>query len=62
MMLLQTGQRVSIDVSGLRLPGLGVAGTCADGVVVDVAPGVITVRLDLEEGERLVTVSPQRIG
>ena len=61
-MFLEPGQKVSLDVSGLRLPNLGMGQPCADGVVVDVAPGVITVRLELEDGERLVTVSPNRIG
>jgi|SwirhirootsSR2_FD_contig_61_4358649_length_581_multi_3_in_0_out_0_2 hypothetical protein len=61
-MFLEPGQKVSLDVSGLRLPNVGMSEACADGVVVDVAPGVITVRLELEDGERLVTVSPNRIG
>jgi len=62
-MLLETGQRISIDVSGLRLPGAGWSDSRADGVVLDVAPGVITVRLELDGGEHHeVTVSPQRIG
>ena len=61
-MFLEPGQKVSLDVSGLRLPGAMQAQPCADGVVVDVAPGVITVRLELEDGEHLITVSPRRIG
>jgi hypothetical protein len=63
MSFFRAGQRISIDVSGLRLPGTWPAEPCADGVVVDVAPGVITVRLELGGGEQLdVTVSPRRIG
>ena len=63
MLFLEAGQRISVDVSGLRLPKIRPAEACADGVVVDVAPGVITVRLELGDGEQLdVTVSPYRIG
>jgi hypothetical protein len=62
-MFLEAGQRVNVDVSGLWVPGARLTEPCADGVVVDVAPGVITVRLELEGGEHLdVTISPRRIG
>jgi hypothetical protein len=62
-MFLEAGQRISVDVSGLWVPGGRPTESCADGVVVAVAPGVITVRLELEDGEHLdVTVSPRRIG
>jgi hypothetical protein len=63
MLFLEAGQRISIDLTGLRLPGARPAQPCADGFVVHVAPGVITVRLELGDGEQLdVTVSPHRIG
>ena len=63
MSFLEVGQRVNIDVSGLRLSGGALTQSSAAGIVVDVAPGAITAHLELDTGEKLeVTVSPQRIG
>jgi hypothetical protein len=63
MAFLDVGQRINIDVSGLRLSGGALMQSIAAGVVVDVAPGAITARLELDDGGQLeVTVSPQRIG
>jgi hypothetical protein len=62
-MFFETGQRISFDASGLRLPGSRLAEPSADGVVVALAPGAITVRVKLDGGEHLdVTISPRRIG
>ena len=60
-MSLQMGQRVQIDLFGMRLPGVGPC-VRAEGTVVGLDPGVITVRLECECGHLSdVTVSPGRI-
>jgi ribosomal protein L21E len=58
---LELGQKIDIDVAGLGLPGARIMEARATGTVVDIAPGAITVRLDVDGGERVVTVSPRRI-
>jgi hypothetical protein len=58
---LELGQNLEIDVSGLGLPGAQATNERVRGVIVDLVPGAITVRLELDDGERLVTVSSRRI-
>ena len=61
MLSLELGQRVSIDSSGLGLPGGRQMQSFATGTIVDIAPGVITVRLEADGGMLDVTISPGRI-
>jgi hypothetical protein len=58
---LELGQKIDIDVAGLGLPGGRVMEARVTGVVVDIAPLAITVRLELKDGDRVVTVSPRRL-
>ena len=56
------GQRIQIDLFGMRVPGLGGDGLCVEGTVIGLAPGVVTVQLAREDGGLSeVTVSPGRI-
>ena len=62
MYFLEAGQRINVDLSGLRVSGEWAAEPTGAGVVVDIAPGAITVRLECEGcHHREVTVSLQRI-
>jgi hypothetical protein len=55
------GQRVEVDLFGLRVSGSGLdGGTVAAGTIVALAPGSITVRLDAH-AETEVTVGPARL-
>jgi hypothetical protein len=59
---LELGERVQINLFGLRLAGRPAGDAPATGTVVGLGPGVITVRLQLESGSLSdVTVSPGRI-
>lgn len=58
----EIGQRVQIDVFGMRLTGVRAGESSAEGTVVGLGPGVITVHLQREDGGLSeVTVSPGRI-
>ena len=58
-MSLQIGQRIHIDLFGLRVAAFD---SRAAGTVVALGPGVITVRLERADGAYAdVTVSPGRI-
>jgi hypothetical protein len=61
-MSYEIGQRVEIDVFGLRVPGLTASDAQATGTVVALGPGIITVRLETS-GSRPseVTISPGRV-
>jgi hypothetical protein len=58
---LQIGQRIQIDLFGMRLGDPHRWDAPAEGTVVGLAPGVITVRLEGYGGASEVTVSPGRI-
>jgi hypothetical protein len=61
-MSLELGQRIQINVFGMRLVGVRAGDSSAEGTVVGLGPGVITVRLEREDGVLSeVTVSPRRI-
>jgi hypothetical protein len=61
-MSLQLGQRIQIDLFGMRVAGLGIDGVPVEGTVVGLGPGVVTVQLALDDGGiSEVTVSPGRI-
>ena len=60
MSQLQIGQRVQIDLFGMRLGALRWDAP-AEETVVGLGPGVITVRLEREGGVSEVTVGPGRI-
>ena len=61
-MSVEIGQRININVFGMRLPGVPVREAWAAGTVVALGPGVITVLVELEDGSLSeVTVSPGRI-
>ena len=53
------GQKVEVDLFGLRTSSGELATTVASGTVVALAPGTITVRLDAHDAE--VTVGPARL-
>jgi hypothetical protein len=61
MSQLNIGQRVQIDLFGMRLGGRHSWDAPAEGTVVGLGPGVITVRLERDGGVSEVTVSPGRI-
>jgi hypothetical protein len=62
MPFLEVGQRIEIDVFGLQVPGLRSGEDQAMGTVVALGPGVITVRLDLQQVHAPeVTVSRGRL-
>jgi hypothetical protein len=62
MSFFEIGQKVEIDVFGLRVPGLGSGYEQATGTVVALGPGIITVRLDVGGSHASeVTVSPGRV-
>ena len=54
----QIGERVEVDLFGLRIVGNLPSGT-ASGTIVALAPGSITIQLDDHESE--VTVGPARV-
>jgi hypothetical protein len=59
-MSLEVGQRIEINLLGMRLHGL--PGGLAEGTVVALGPGVITVQLvRCDGGLTELTVSPGRI-
>jgi len=59
---LEIGQRIQLDLFGMRLPGLLSRDSRAAGTVVGLGPGVITVLLDAgEEPGSEVTVSLGRV-
>jgi hypothetical protein len=61
-MSLEIGQRIQINLFGMRVGGVGAGDSPAEGTVVGLGPGVITVRLQQENGALSeVTVSPGRI-
>ena len=61
-MSLQIGQKIHVDLFGISVGGVGAADAPAEGMVVGLAPGVITVQLERDDGAVLeVTVSPGRI-
>ena len=54
------GQRVEVDLFGLCAPAGALSGaTVASGIIVGLAPGTITVRLDSAGAE--VTIGPARL-
>jgi hypothetical protein len=62
MSSLQIGQKVEIDVFGLRLSGFAGDENQVTGTIVEMGPGTITVRV--EKGAAFaseVTVSPGRL-
>jgi hypothetical protein len=61
-MSLEIGQKVQIDLLGMRMRGLCPGQSQAEGTVVQLQPGVITVRLRRGDGGVAdVTVGPGRI-
>jgi len=59
---LQIGQRIQLDLFGMRLTGPRRPDSRAEGTVVGLGPGVITVLLDAGEGPASeVTVSLGRV-
>ena len=55
----QIGDRVEVDLFGLRATGDFPRDSVAGGTIVAVAPGTITVRLDGRPAE--ITVGPNRL-
>jgi hypothetical protein len=60
-MSLEIGQRIHVDLFGMRLAGVRAEDSPAEATVVELGPGVITIRLEHEGGLSEVTVSPGRI-
>jgi hypothetical protein len=60
MLPINLGERIQVDLFGMRLPG-GIDGDAAEATVVGLGPGVITVRLDRLGGAPEVTVGPGRV-
>jgi hypothetical protein len=61
-MSLHLGQRIQIDLFGMRVAGLGGDDFPVEGTVVGLAPGAVTVQLSREDGGLSeVTISPGRI-
>jgi hypothetical protein len=62
-MSLEIGQRIQVNLFGMRLAGGAATGDFpSEGTVVELGPGVVTVRLQREDGGHSeVTVSPGRI-
>lgn len=61
-MSLEIGQRVQVDLFGMRLPGVRTPDCRGSGKVVGLGPGVITVLLEAGDGAGAeVTVSPGRL-
>ena len=61
-MSLEIGQRIQVNLLGMRLVGIRAGSACAEVTVVGLGPGVITVRLERDDGGLSdVTVSPGRI-
>jgi hypothetical protein len=61
-MSLQLGQKIQVDLYGMRFSGLPPGESQAEGTVVQLEPGVIMVRLRRGDGAvSEVTVSPGRI-
>jgi hypothetical protein len=61
-MSLELGQKIEIDLFGMRLSGLPAGDARAEGTIVALGPGVITVQLaSYDGGLTEVTVSPGRI-
>jgi hypothetical protein len=60
MLHIHIGEKIQIDLFGMRLPDHAQA-EAAEGTVVGVAPGVITVRIDRVDGAPEVTVGPGRV-
>jgi hypothetical protein len=61
-MSLQLGQKIQVDLFGMRLPGLPAGESRIEGTVVELEPGVITVRLRRGDGGTSdVTVSSGRV-
>ena len=61
MISFNLGQEVDIDICGLPLGGAHSASGEASGRIVALAPGAITVRLELDGRASEVTISPGRI-
>lgn len=60
MSQLQVGQRIAVDLFAMRVPGH--ADHEAEGTIVDLGPGVITVRVERAgHGPAEVTVSVGRV-
>lgn len=61
-MSLQIGQKVRINLIGMRVRDLDMANHRVEATVVGLAPGVITVRFETKTGKPSeITVSPERI-
>jgi hypothetical protein len=61
-MSLELGQRIQVDLFGMRVAGLHGAAAPVEVTVVGLAPGVVTVQLERDDGGLSeVTVSPGRI-
>lgn len=61
-MSFEIGQKVEIDLFGLRVPGMDAGEEQAIGTVVALGPGIITVRLETGRShESEVTISPGRV-
>jgi hypothetical protein len=59
---VEIGQKVEVDLFGLTLSGALPRNARSTATVVDLAPGTITVRLELEgRTPSEVTISPDRI-
>lgn len=58
---LEVGQKIELDVFGLKVAGLRSGADRASGTVVAVGPGTITVRLDGGPEGHELTVSPNRL-
>jgi hypothetical protein len=61
MASLELGQRIEIDLFGMRVPGLRGSDLQATGVVVGLAPGTITVRLESPATIPEISISPGRV-
>ena len=61
-MRTKIGQRVEVDLFGLSTPAGPLGGaTVASGTIIALAPGTITVRLDVASGQAEITVGPARL-
>jgi hypothetical protein len=60
MLDIHIGEKIQVDLFGMRLPGKTREGATA-ATVVGLGPGVITVRLEELRGAPEVTVGPGRV-
>jgi hypothetical protein len=58
---LEVGQKIELDVFGLKVAGLRPGTDRASGTVVAVGPGTITVRVEGGPDGNELTISPNRL-